>query len=185
MHYSVLCIVRVPENGRRDIESVRSLVDEIMARHEGSLWDWYQIGGRWSGAFDGYDPDQDPRHVETCELCLGTGMRRDDVGNDLRKEDPTYTCNGCQGKGKRPVWPTQRQNHDGDVIGVELLTASLYERHFYAVVCTGYNQAFSSEEYVPWSELVGERFQEKALPPLAWIQKEFAGCLAVIVDCHN
>jgi hypothetical protein len=38
-----------------------------------SKWDWYQIGGRWTGFIDptGYDPMDDPRNVHQCGHCQG------------------------------------------------------------------------------------------------------------------
>lgn len=78
-------------------------------------WDFYQIGGRWSGALDGYDPHEDPRNVTVCELCNGTGLRTDQVAVEHRKRDPNYKCNGCAGRGKHVRWPTQWRPHQGDV----------------------------------------------------------------------
>jgi len=39
-----------------------------------SQWDWYTIGGRWSGMFSDYDPSTDPRNLETCTRCSGSGF---------------------------------------------------------------------------------------------------------------
>ena len=41
-----------------------------------SQWDWYSIGGRWTGLFDPkYKPEEDPQNMEVCDLCKGTGDR--------------------------------------------------------------------------------------------------------------
>ena len=29
-----------------------------------SQWDWYQIGGRWTGYYSNYDPATDPKNIE-------------------------------------------------------------------------------------------------------------------------
>lgn len=112
-HYSLLVIT--------DSKPTESVLAGIMLPwqevpgNEDSKWDWYQIGGRWSGALDpSYDPATDPRNIETCNLCAGTGMRNDDGGRKARSKDPTYTCNGCDGKGTAVKWPTQ---WTGDVPG--------------------------------------------------------------------
>jgi len=60
-----------------------------------ALWDWYVIGGRWTGSHDGYDPTEDRQNYKTCFLCGGTGFRNDALGRKAREEDPSYTCNGC------------------------------------------------------------------------------------------
>lgn len=64
---------------------------------EGSRWDWWSIGGRYSGRFApvGYSPTADPANYEQCHLCNGTGMRNDPLGREARQRDPAYTCNGC------------------------------------------------------------------------------------------
>lgn len=69
---------------------------------KGSRWDWWTIGGRYTGRFaePGYDPTSDPRNLGTCFLCKGTGKRDDELGYRARQADPNYSCNGCGGKGK-------------------------------------------------------------------------------------
>lgn len=83
---------------------------------EGSRWDWWQIGGRFTGKLDpGYDPEDDPENWETCFICRGAGRRADAVGQEARQRDPDYTCNGCQGQGRSLKWPTAWKNFTGDV----------------------------------------------------------------------
>jgi hypothetical protein len=87
-----------------------------------SKWDWYQVGGRWSGQFDSdYDPATDPDNIETCFICRGTGMRNDTLGQEARAKDPNYTCNGCGGKGTSVKWPTQWKNDRGNIESVSNL----------------------------------------------------------------
>ena len=63
-------------------------------------WDWWVVGGRWSGHFQPhYDAAKDPNNQETCLLCRGTGNRP-----DMKVENG---CNGCGGAGIRTKWPTQ------------------------------------------------------------------------------
>lgn len=53
MHYGVLVVTNsFPTD---------ELVAEVLAPYsDGKEWDWYQIGGRWTGTLDGYDPETDP-----------------------------------------------------------------------------------------------------------------------------
>ena len=47
---------------------------------DGSKWDWWSVGGRWTGSLDeGYDPYKDSRNMHECWLCKGTGKRSDVV----------------------------------------------------------------------------------------------------------
>lgn len=122
MHY--LALVVIPQDGdpKEHVERLMGPHTEQYPSENGTdeisgHWDWYQIGGRWTGYLDGYKADSDPANIEVCNLCNGTGVRRDAVGVINGMVERNY-CNGCQGKGKSPVWPTARKKHDGDVQSV-------------------------------------------------------------------
>ncbi len=173
MHYANLIVVERPPNITE--ESIKSAVGELMEDHR-DWWDFWQIGGRWTGLFDGYEPAKDQKNIKPCKLCGATGKRR-----DMRVENG---CNGCEGTGKAVEWPTQWVFHPGDVVPIEALTPEHYAQ-IHRVVLDGYG-AFSSEEFVPWAAgSITEQFRKKELPPLEWIQRELAGYIAVIVDNHN
>lgn len=76
---------------------------------DGSRWDQFVIGGRFTGKFaePSYDPSKDPKNLETCWLCKGGGMRNDALGREDRRTNPAYTCNGCDGTGKMVKFPTK------------------------------------------------------------------------------
>ncbi len=83
-------------------------------------WDWWQIGGRWTGLLTpAYDPTEDPANKETCLLCQGTGMRNDEIGQNFRLKNPDYKCNGCDGAGIKTKWPTSWRRHTGDQVQVK------------------------------------------------------------------
>ena len=89
---------------------------------DGSRWDWWVIGGRYTGNLDGYDPQKDVRNFETCSGCGGGGVRPGGL-EQFGQEwfDRCNGCNGCQGKGIRVKWPTQWVKHHGDVCQVKLI----------------------------------------------------------------
>jgi hypothetical protein len=169
MHYGTLVVFREKP------EDLEAAVDELFKPYQDQHWDWYQIGGRWTGSLDGYDPDSDPANVETCPLCAGTGKRLDGMS-------VANGCNGCGGKGKRAVWPTQYKRHDGDIVPIERLTQEQIDKHFAHVVCE--HGWFAGERYQPWNDN-GDKFPKIELPPAEWLKKEYAGGIAVVVDCHN
>src|SRR5438105_14919384 len=106
MHDSNMGIV--PKNGTDDFEEKVARAMGPSEEESGcSFWDFYQIGGRWTGLFDGYDPEKDPKNIVKCDLCHGTGKRDDKIGRKARERDPSYACNACGGKGERVTWPTQ------------------------------------------------------------------------------
>ena len=111
-------IVAIPADRANDVQS--AIEWEMMPFDEngewfrdGSRWDWYVIGGRYTGSLTGYDPEKDPANTKVCSLCGGTGKR-----TDMEVKDG---CNGCQGKGTRVKWPTEWADHPGDIIQVKNL----------------------------------------------------------------
>jgi hypothetical protein len=175
MHYAILLITD---------DASEEAIDKLMRPHgDGREWDWYQVGGRWSGAFDDYDPETDPANIETCDLCHGTGDRADLDPPEWKAK--CGGCNGCQGKGKRAKWPTQWKQHAGDVIPVEQLTPEQLEK-FYAF-CTDYGW-HGGEEWIPWADTGAtdtpkSPFRKRDRPPLNWLRER--GKYAVVIDCHN
>ena len=124
------------------------------------FWDWWQIGGRWTGAHvPGYDPEADPNNIEICQYCNGTGFRTDRGGDEAREKDPTYTCNACgnfdrdekgkaigwkhgaAGAGKTVKWPTSWAHFPGDIMAVKDLPESLdcYTLLVKDFIATGFN----------------------------------------------
>lgn len=137
MHYRTLVLVP----GQGDVDA---LVSEAMAPYDEnrpvelvtedgdtfwhnphSFWDGWQIGGRYTGLFSGYDPQQDPGLVEVCFVCSGTGVRDDEIGRAARAENPDYRCNGCDGSGERQMWPTEWPRRDDDVMPAAVAVAAL------------------------------------------------------------
>ncbi len=172
MHYSNLVVIERPAELTE--QAVKDAVAEAMGEHA-DWWDYYQIGGRWTGLFDGYDAAKDPKNIKPCRLCGATGKR-----TDLTVENG---CNGCQGTGKAVAWPTEWSFHPGDVVPVEAVTPEHYA-NIYRAVLSSYGN-FAGEEYIPWATDLKGMFRKKELPPLEWIQKQLAGHIAVIVDTHN
>lgn len=78
-------------------------------------WDWYQIGGRWTGMLvPNYDPANDPANRQTCVLCQGTGKRSDHADRELQAK-----CNGCDGTGIETKWPTSWKRIVGDQLKIK------------------------------------------------------------------
>lgn len=89
------------ENGSPDCENCEL---------SGGIWDFFKIGGRWSGVLDGYKPGEDIKNYSPCDLCDGTGKRKDMVSL-------VRGCNGCNGTGmKRNFFNSP---HNGDVQPLE------------------------------------------------------------------
>jgi hypothetical protein len=148
-----------------------------------SFWDWWQIGGRWTGYLSDYDPHLDPANVETCLICHGSGMRNDALGRNARAANPDHTCNGCDGKGAHVSWPTQWQSHPGDIqrwsaVKEQILSG---DKSFYTVLAG--EQVAHKEIYVPDAPQC-DRFQ-----PATDVETLLAtvpdDAICVVVDYHS
>ncbi|HEY2193635.1 MAG TPA: hypothetical protein VGH76_15260 [Actinomycetospora sp.] len=114
-----------PYDENREIEKATDEDGEVYWTNPVSFWDWWQVGGRWTGLLSGYDPDADPALTERCWLCHGTGRRDDEVGRRARERNPAYGCNGCNGKGRSRMWPTEWPRRDDDVMPAAAALAAL------------------------------------------------------------
>lgn len=183
MHYGVIVIVDKPETDGA-AGDIASAVDTALAPFKDREWDWFQIGGRWTGFFDGYEAENDPANIQACELCGGTGDRATFRNEPKDIQDPSG-CNGCDGKGTRAKWPTEWIEHPGDVVPVDALTDKHIEDIF--AIVTDYDW-HGGEKYIPWTVENGNgdsHFMKMPTPPIEWLRETQAGKLAVIVDCHN
>lgn len=184
-HFSTLVIVEGPVTR----ETAQDRVAPLLAPYDenghwfkdGSKWDWWQIGGRWTGALSGYDPEADPLNIEICDLCNGSGTRNDKIAKQLRSTNPSFTCNGCRGKGERGVWPTRRHEHDGDVMRVADIRSDFTP---FAIV-TPDGRWFDSGS-MGWFGVKQEDTMSKEAWEDQWkqIRAAFPDHVGVIVDCH-
>lgn len=111
MHFYAIAVVTADQG-----DDVEAAIEKLLAPYseessDGGWWDWWQIGGRWTGKLSGYDPRDDPQNIETCRICGGTGQRSDEAQG--------VPCNGCEGSGRRVKWATDFASHDGDVQRVD------------------------------------------------------------------
>lgn len=86
-------------------------------------WDWYALGGRWTGAHDGYEPAKDPANYAPCKYCSGTGVR---PGSSYFDGTDKPGCNVCNNKYQH-TFPGQALNfrfqpHAGDIIPISQLS---------------------------------------------------------------
>lgn len=157
--------------------------DENDGDNPDGKWDWWVIGGRWTGVWSDYDPTADPRNHKTCWLCQGTGMRNDPLGQAHRAQNPDYTCNGCM-NGPRPGVMVEHASNwvrtEDDLVPLAPWLAKLTEERLPYAVVTPDGWA----EYESWT---GETFVKtpdweavvrKALAP-------YPDHLLAVVDYHS
>ena len=128
-HYCALAVL--PAN----TEDLDAAVDELMRPHQedwdddhtDGWWDWFQIGGRFTGWLDGYDPEADPANIDEngdvkwptqWVRWSGDVARWADVA-DRVAERPPFTVVYLGGVAHRKVW-------DGnELIDVDQVPAAL------------------------------------------------------------
>lgn len=152
-------------------------------------WDWWQLGGRWTGIWSDYDPRTDPANHEQCWLCHGTGLRNDHAGQQQRAKDPSYTCNRCgYDQGPRPgialKWATQWvKRPEADLIPVPQLLDLVAQDDGqlpYALVA-------APDTWIARSTWIGSDFVDTPNWP-AVAQHKLAGwrdCWIAAVDIHS
>lgn len=141
-----------------------------------SHWDWYQIGGRWSGSLTGYKPEDDPKNKETCHLCNGTGQRKDSNPDQMKA---CNGCNGCDGTGIRQKWPTQWAKYEGDIQPVQQINGFTP----FAIV-TPEGEWIQSGKMGWWGVASDEKDADAWEKEAAAIFKKYKESTAVLVDCH-
>lgn len=144
-----------------------------------SKWDWYKVGGRYTGAFDeNYKPENDERNKETCRVCGGTGYRIDKIAEEMRETDPNFKCNGCK-NGIAIKWPTEWVDYDGDIKPVrEITNPSAY------AILTPDGKWYERGE-MGWFG-ISSNDKDKLFweAEIIAILADNQDCMAVCVDCH-
>lgn len=184
------------------VMNVNNYIAEVMRPYsedasEHGFFDWYQIGGRYTGCHDPhYDPRNDKRNIEICDLCNGTGFRTDDLGRKQRLQNAYYTCNACgtiqngkwihgrYGAGKRLKWPTQWAPFNGDIMHVRNIQHAL--ECYTLIIPTASNHCICSVLHIQeWdgAQYIDTGFNGLVKPELAKLQIT-DGKLATI-DYHN
>jgi hypothetical protein len=105
MHYLAIALVPPPKK-TNDINAITQFIDLIMEPYSvyfehdcintdkdfddneecdtcsDAFFDWYEIGGRWSGILTGYDPQKDPTNLSPCSFCASLGYRASNLNYD-------------------------------------------------------------------------------------------------------
>lgn len=159
-----------------------------------SFWDWYQIGGRWSGAFaEGYEPEKDQRNWERCDLCNGTGVRTDSVKLAARPDGKGW-CNACTHDhennglpvGWRVKWPTDWVSDVGNIARLGDIRSYVEEHPPYYLLAEGVTAA--EVKNPDWDGGWGEGHPPYHLDNGEAVAKALTelsdDCTIVVVDCH-
>lgn len=185
MHY--YCLAVLPPDTTDVIDAVADLMNPHLEGYNEDTdeykgwWDWYQIGGRWSGVLDGYDPSEDPANKEICYLCNGTGTRTDMVVPN--------GCNRCSGTGIKEKWPTNWAMHSGDIARLgdvrEKIADSARPYRLLGpelmVVAETYNPEGTHYDDEPYETAKFQRHPERVVEAIDALSDD---CIVVVIDYH-
>jgi len=176
MHYYALIKLDSRDNVELQIEQAlepfRETYDEDTEEFTG-FWDWWTIGGRWTGKIDGYDPTTDRRNMKVCWLCHGTGKRSDEIGNAARLRNPDYGCNGCEDTGIMLKYASDWVSHPGDIATRETIPDDAKPYTLIANGTATHREVWAGEHFTDNHEALDKAWN--ALPTDA---------LLVVVDYH-
>ncbi len=202
MHF--LTIVALPPGYQGDIEEgvvhMMEPFDENAHMHDWepedeqwtnaqSLWDWYQIGGRWTGHLGDYDPEADPANREVCEYCGGTGDRPELITLVSQAWYDEVGCNGCRGTGIRVKWPTEWVQGESNVArlgDVREILETEEGRPYYLVAAEAVERA--ERRNPDFNRISGDWSKYWIAQPetvIDAIRKLSDDCTVVVVDCHS
>lgn len=181
----ILCGVVVPMD--TTLDNAHQRIEPLMAPYceepppdhhwnEDGWWDWWMIGGRFTGRYSEYDPRQDPANHEVCRLCAGSGERSDG------RSGPG-NCNGCcagsgdlTGTGSALLWPSQWKPCPDDVVPIKVLvnnpTIGLPIRIVFPDGSCSEEGPWKAEEREQWNRGMAERLAE------------YVDMALVVVDVH-
>ncbi len=147
-------------------------------------WDWWCVGGRWSGSLAGLDPQKDPDNFERCFLCGGTGTRpggREQFGEEWVRG--CGGCNGCHGRGRSLKFPSHFKNV-GNVVPLSELMPRFEEKLCPFAVLTPAGEWIERGKMGWWAMVSGEKNRAEWTEEVRTVYGRFPESVAVLVDCH-
>jgi hypothetical protein len=189
-HFATVVLVDEPVTR----ETAADVVSPLLAPYdengewlaEGSRWDWWVIGGRWTGELTGdCDPRDDIANYEVCNLCGGTGERPDGLVRFGRGwVESVNGCNSCFGNGI--TLSGSFQAYDRDVAPLSSVSADFTP---FAVVTPDGN--WHEQGRMGWFGCVWKDEQgDGEKPEVLWaaavkaLYEQHPNATAVLVDCH-
>jgi hypothetical protein len=179
-HFVALVLVDDPEEVSERLAPYQE-TDEWF--EDGTKWDWWVEGGRWTGFLSDYDPYEDPDNKEPCDLCGGTGDRA--TWRDEPKERQHLSgCNGCNGTGMKLKWNSEwkQQGNRAPVKDVLKMLKDDKEVIPFAIV--------TPDEWIErgqrgwWAVVKDEKDKDEWKESVVKVLKAHEDKLAVAVDCH-
>lgn len=165
---------------------------------DGTRYDWYQVGGRFTGLFDQYDPIADEANYATCKFCEGTGTTTQAVADQYpayleHVGKPCIQCNVGHG-GEQKLFPGRSLNfqfepHAGDVVPARNIDIERM-RGIPSVIVTPDGEWHERARYgmfaaeLPDEEGNEPKSKDEWTPEFCRLLDEHRDKIAVLVDFH-
>jgi hypothetical protein len=186
MHFFAAIIIppAIPLNN--DADDLDVYIEKTMESGYENMYDWYQLGGRWTGIWSTYKPEKDENNWEACDLCDADGMRRDLDGGTAT------ICNACGGDKTRLKWPTSWAPSILDMQPARHLLNSTLDVPYYVVTPSGEWEEFSDDSYSPLNpdeteaarELRDQDSKRAAREAFNTLLKKYPDTHLQVIDCH-
>lgn len=164
---------------------------EMHTYNDAGQWDWWQIGGRWSGTLTGYNPARDMSNEEKCFHCMGSGLRPKDLpkqyvvqtsDGDITLRPPgDIPCHICHGVGWRMSWSTEWSPYGGDVQRIRDLDVDDEGKIPFAIV---------TPDRI-WHQDTNQFAKDGSKEKVAWLKtardilNKNRSSFCAVVDCHS
>lgn len=147
-------------------------------------WDWWSIGGRWTGYLTGHEPQKDKRNWERCWLCRGTGTRPDMNMSSCSDGNEMFPvigsgCNGCAGTGWKLKFPS-----DWLAVGNHAPVAALRKDFSPHALLTPDGAWTEKGEMIWFGIVVNEKPEADWASQVRQVLDKHSDCILVAVDCH-
>lgn len=202
-HFATLVIIppATPDVQMKVAELLAPYDENGEAFADTSRWDWWQIGGRYSGQLVGHKWWMESAQYTPCKFCDGTGTRDDTVGrmNPMPREHHEDSdgccpfpiigtgCNACHGTGMQAPFGGPREHFEGDIVPIARIREDFRP---YAVV-TPDGQWHEKGRMGWWAVEIPDESGAEPKDENTW-DHEWSGLvgkyapdhIAVLVDCH-
>lgn len=196
-HFATVVLVDKSDNLEEEVTRLLAPYDEEGEwGADGSRWDWWQIGGRFTGTLDGYEYWKDQRNYEHCRWCEGTGTTPQSVADQypVYQDNVGKPCRQCNRDPEETPFPGSilkfgLEPHRGDILPVSEIDFDRM-RFVPSSIVTPDGEWHERARYGMFAVQLPNEQGEEPKDEEVWAREfsqlvnQHRNCLAVLVDCH-
>lgn len=185
-HFLTLVLVDKKDNIDETVERLLAPYDENNEWFkDGSRWDWWVIGGRFTGALTGYNPYTDPDNLHPCKWCEETGS----ITASIAEIYPAYAehvgkkCFQCDGTGQQVRHRLKKYAGDTTLFAANIIARNIDPSPMAVVTPDGKWHEIARPLWWGMSEDSGKTTAEW-LDEVDALLNKHPDHIVVVVDCH-